>query len=105
MTVNLSQRAGFPQELTANMTGSYVKIGTLLFNPVVIVFNNQSDNQVTISVDGSTTWMTFVPNQAYVLDLRCQHGAAPNYTMDVGTTFYGSGSSGAFSISYIYAKT
>ena len=104
MAINNSQRAGFPAELSATMTGSWVEIGTLIQNPVVIVFDNQGTNSVAISIDGgTTTWRTFPSGEAIILDLRNQHAMAPNFTMDLGTTFYGNGSSGTFSISYIYA--
>jgi hypothetical protein len=105
MAINNSQRAGFAEELLETMTGSAVLIGTLEFNPVIIIFDNTGTASVAISVDGgSTTWKTFPPGEALVLDLRAASGVAPNYTFDVGTTFYGTGASGDFSISYIYAK-
>lgn len=107
MSINNSQRAGFPAELSAVMTGSALLIGKLLFNPVLIIFDNQGSASVAISVNdstGGTVWRTFPAGEALVLDLRNQHGAAPNFTFDVGTSFYGNGASGTFSISYIYAK-
>ncbi len=86
------------------MTGSAVKIGTLSQSPVQIIFDNQGTVAVAISIDGgSTTWRTFPAGEALVLDMRGNHGIAPNFTMDVGTTFYGTGASGTFSISYLYA--
>lgn len=106
MSINISQRCGFAPELTETMTGSWVEIGTLDFNPVVIIFDNQSSVSVAISIDGGTsTWKTFAAAEALVLDLRSQHGSAPNFTIDVGTTFFGNGASGDFFISYIYAKS
>ncbi len=104
MAINNSQRAGFAEELLETMTGSAVLIGTLLFNPVIIIFDNQSSVEVEISVDGgTTTWKTFPAGEALVLDLRAAHGLAANYTFDAGTSFFGTGASGDFSISYIYA--
>lgn len=103
MSSNLSQRAGFPAELRATMTGSFVKIGTLLFVPTIIIFDNQGTVDVAISLDGTTTWRTFPAGEALLLDLRANHGNAPNYAIDLGTTFYGNGASGDFSISYTYA--
>jgi len=104
MAINKSQRAGFPEELSAVMTGSFVEIGTLLFNPVQIIFDNQGTVAVEISVDGgTTTWRTFPAGEALVLDMRGNHGIAANFTMDIGTTFHGNGASGTFSISYLYA--
>lgn len=106
MSINLSQRAGFPAELIETMTGSWVLIGTLSFSPTIIIFDNQGSEAIEISIDGgTTTWKTFPAGEALVLDLRGNHGVAPNYTFDVGTSFYGNGASGDFSISYIYAKT
>ncbi len=104
MGINISQRAGFAAELTAVMTGAAVKIGTLIQSPVQIIFDNQGTVAVAISVDGgTTTWRTFPGGEALVLDMRGNHGIAPNFTMDVGTTFTGTGASGTISISYLYA--
>lgn len=104
MSINNSQRGQFASELSAVMTGSSVVIGTLLFNPVIIIFDNQGTVPIAISVDGgATTWRTFPGGEAIVLDLRAASGVAPNYTFDVGTTFSGNGASGTFSISYTYA--
>ncbi len=103
MSINNSQRAGFPTELTAVMTGSFVLIGTLLQNPVQIIFDNQGTAPIAISVDGVNTWRTFPAGEALILDMRGNHGIAANFTMDIGTTFYGNGASGTFSISYLYA--
>lgn len=107
MSINNSQRGQFAQELKATMTGSVVQIGSLLFNPVIIIFDNLSTVPVSISVNdltGAILWKTFAAGSALVLDLRCQQGLAPNFTFDKGTTFFGNGASGDFSISYIYAK-
>lgn len=104
MAINTSQRAAFAAELSAVMTGSFVKIGTLTQNPVQIIFDNQGTVSVAISIDnGTTTWRTFPAGEALVLDMRANNGIAPNFTIDVGTTFYGNGASGTFSISYLYA--
>jgi hypothetical protein len=103
-SINTSQIAECAAELAAVMTGSWVTIGTLLNNPVAIVFDNQGDSNVAISTDGgTTTWRTFTNGSAIILDLRNQHGLAANYTFPIGTTFSGNGASGTFSISYIYA--
>lgn len=105
MSINISQKAGFAEELIETMTGSFVLIGTLTFNPVIIIFDNQGSASIEISVDGgSTVWKTFPAGEALVLDLRAAHGNAPNFTFNVGTSFYGNGASGNFSISYIYAQ-
>lgn len=104
MAVNNSAVAECATELKATMTGSYVLIGTLLFNPVILIFDNQGTAAVQISTDGVNTWRTFPAGEALVLDMRGNHGLAPNFTFGVGTPFYGNGASGTFSISYVYAE-
>lgn len=106
MGINNSQRAGFATELSGVMTGSAVNIGTLSNSPVIIIFDNQGSVAISLYVNGTAAgnlWKTFPAGEAIVLDLRAASGVAPNYTFDVGTTFYGNGASGTFSISYIYA--
>jgi hypothetical protein len=106
MSVNDSQYCLTAPELAAAMTGmGFVTIGTLLFQPVILIFDNQGAASIAISTDGgSTTWRTFPAGEALVLDLRAAHGIAANFTFPVGTVFSGSGASGTFSISYVYAK-
>lgn len=104
MSINLSQNFTPGVELAATMTGSSVLIGTLLHNPVIIIFDNQGTVPVTISIDnGATVWRTFTAGEAILLDLRANHGNAPNGTFPIGMSFFGNGASGTFSISYIYA--
>lgn len=109
MTINLSQTVGWPTELASGMTTSAtVLIGTLKFNPVLIIFDNQGTHSIAVSVNdssGATVWRTFPAGEALVLDLRNQHAQAPNFTIRLGDTFYGTGTTGdTFSISYIYAS-
>lgn len=107
MSINNSQRATFPNELLETMTGSPVLIGTLSENPVIIIFDNQSTVPVAVSVNdatGTNVWKTFPAGEALVLDLRTQAHLASNFTFDKGTSFYGDGASGDFSISYIAAR-
>lgn len=108
MAINQSQRATWPNEALVAMTSMAVnKITTLTENPVIIIFDNQGVNNVAISVNDSTgtnVWHTFPGGEACVLDLRTQHGLAANFTADIGTTFYGAGTTGdSFSISYVAA--
>ena len=86
------------------MTGSAVLIGTLLHSAAIIIFDNQGTALVGISTDGTTIWKTFTPGEALVLDLRSAQGKAPNFTIPAGTSFFGNGASGTFSISYVYAQ-
>ena len=105
MAVNNSQYALCAPELLATMDGSDVVIGTLLYQPVHLIFDNQGTASVAISTDGGvTTWRTFPGGEALVLDMRGNKGMAGNFTFHVGTTFSGNGASGNFSISYTYAK-
>ena len=107
MGINNSQICLFGTELSAVMTGSSVLIGTLPVSPVVLIFDNQGAASVAIYVNGiaaSNLWRTFPAGEALILDLRSQAGVAPNFTPAVGTTFYGIGASGTFSISYVYAQ-
>ncbi len=74
---------------------------------MVIVFDNQSDVAVPISVDGVNIWKTFSAGEAFVLDLRANHGIASNYTIDLGTQFSTNaavGTTGGFRISIVYAR-
>jgi hypothetical protein len=106
MSINTSQICATAPELAATMTGSSTLIGTLLFNPVILIFDNQGLSPVAISTDGgTTTWRTFPAGEALVLDLRAAHALAANYTFPLGTEFSGNGASGTFSISYVYAVT
>ena len=92
-------------ELAQTMTGGFVLIGKLVEAPVVLIFDNQSTVAIAISVDGGvTTWRTFPAGEALILDMRANHGLAPNFCFAKGTAFYGNGASGTFSISYVYAQ-
>lgn len=105
MAVNFSQVCLCAPELTRVMTGSFVSIGSLLFNPVILIFDNQGTAPVAISTNGgTTTWRTFPAGEALVLDLRAANAQAANFTFIIGTVFSGNGASGTFSISYVYAK-
>lgn len=108
MTINLSRLADLADELTidtATLTGGYDSIGTLSFNPVQIIFDNQSTTSVGISKNGTSTWRTFPAGEALVLDMRGNSGSADNFTFRKGTEFFaiGAAGSGDFSISYTYA--
>jgi hypothetical protein len=107
MAVNNSGRGIFPDELLVAMTGSVTLIGTLLYNPILIIFDNQGTVPVAISVNddtGASIWKTFPGGEAVVLDLRDKAHQAANFSFDIGTKFYGNGASGNFSIAYIAAK-
>ncbi len=104
MSINNSQRAKPEAELITAMTGSNVLIGTLVSNPVMIIFDNQSTTSVVLSIN-DVVWKTFPGGEALVLDMRAAHGLAANYTFDIGTSFFGNGAAnGSFSISYLSAR-
>ena len=89
-------------ELKATMTGSSVLIGTLLQTPLKIILDNLSTVSVVLSIsfDGGTTkisWKTFDGGSALVLDDDL-------WTFPKGTSFYGVGASGDFSVAYTYIK-
>lgn len=107
MAINNSQVGVFGTELLETMTGSAVLIGTLTQSPVILIFDNLSTVAVEIYVNGTSAehlWKTFPAGEAILLDCRANHGVAPNFTFAVGTTFFGNGASGDFSISIIYAQ-
>lgn len=72
----------FPQAIrsidSATFTGSYQALGTQLTYPVRIMkIINNSDEDVTISMDGGTTDHDFVPANTYcVYDFGTQKGAS-----------------------------
>lgn len=103
MSANNSQRAVAAPELYATMTGVSVIIGKFLYPPVHVVFDNLSTVAVVIYVDG-VQWKTFAAGSALVLDMRGNHGLAPNFTFNRGTSISGIGASGDFSIAYTYAQ-
>ena len=106
---NVSIRAAFDTErtVTAPFTGVYQTVGSVLTeNPVILIFDNQSDVDVAISVDGTNAWKTFQAGEGLVLDMRGNHGIASNFTIVVGTQFYvlGAAGTGIFSIAILYAR-
>ena len=91
------------EELIEAMTGSPVLLGSLLFSPVKLVLDNQSDAEVILyfSRDGGTTliqWHTFPAAEAIVIDDDL-------YTLPKGISLYADGAgTGNFSVSYFYLK-
>lgn len=111
MSINIQQRVGFDVERSLASTsfdGTYQAIGNPLdYNPVIIIFDNQTDVSVPLSIDQTNVWKTLSAGEAFVLDLRANHGLAQNYTMDLKTQFFTNaavGTSGSIRISIIYAR-
>ena len=103
-------RTGWPNELSVAMDGATDLIGELLFNPVVMFFDNQSTASVAVSVNddtGANVWKTFSAGEAIALDCRANHGIAANFSPAIGDKFYATGTTGTgnFSIAYVYAET
>lgn len=99
---------GIPQlmlpaaQLKATATGGGALIGTLLQTPVKLILNSLSTVSIDLSIsfDGGTTkilWMTFAAGQALVLDDDL-------WAFPKGTSFYATGASGDFAVSYTYIK-
>ncbi len=108
---NISQRMGWDTErsrASSTFNGTFLTIGTAItVNPVTIIFDNQTDVAVPISVDGINIWKTFSPGQAMILDCRANHGIATDWTPDLGTQFSTNASVGtrdSFRISINYAR-
>jgi hypothetical protein len=108
---NVSQRLQFDIERSLAATSfnsTFLPIGVALIgNPVLIIFDNQSDVAVPISADGVNIWKTFSAGEALVLDLRANSGIAANYTIDRNIIFYTNaavGTTGSFKISVTYAR-
>ena len=108
---NLSIRVAFDTERSlaaTSFTGAYQIIGSAFsVNPAILIFDNQTDVAVAISVDQTNVWKTFSPGEDLVLDLRANNGIAANYTLDIGTSFYTNasvGTTGSFRISNVYAR-
>ena len=86
MSVNNSSRAETATELSAIMDGTTKVIGTLLFNPVMIIFDNQGTVEVEIYRNQtSNVWRTFPAGEAIILDMRAAHGLASNFTFCIGS--------------------
>jgi hypothetical protein len=107
---NNSGRLGWDSERSLAATsfnGTLQNIGTVLtHNPVIIIFDNQTDVEVPIYAD-DVLWKTFSAGEAIIEDLRSNIGIASNYTIDLGTQFKTDatvGTSGSFRISIQYAR-
>ncbi len=102
MTLGIPQLMLPATELIATMTGSSVLIGTLLQTPLKLIFDNLGAVSIVISLsfDGGVSkiqWKTFGGGTAIILDDDL-------WTFPKGTSFYGVGASGDFSVAYTYVK-
>ena len=83
-------------------------IGVLAEQPVLIIFDNQSDNDIAIGNDAANVWKTFQPGSAVLLDMRANHGIADNFLFRRNMSLYARGVVTAtqqwFRISFIFAN-
>lgn len=98
--------ASFPDESSraGPFSGAYQTLGSVLSDPpIMIIFDNQSDVSVEVSVNGSSTWKTFVAGEALVLDMRANKGHAHSFSLPVGTQIYvkGTAGTGSFRMSLV----
>ena len=110
MSQNVLQRATPEAERSLASTsfdGTAQLIGTpLLFNPVILICDNQTDVEVPLYVN-DVLWHTFSAGEALVLDMRGNIGLASNFTFSVGDQFSTDasvGTSGSIRISSLYAR-
>lgn len=104
----IGARVGFDTErtVTGPFTGSAQNLGAVLAYPAVLmVIDNQSTVAVQFVVNGAV-WKTFSAGEALVLDLRGNAAHAPTFAADANTQFQviGTGGTGIFSLSIIYAR-
>ncbi len=94
------------RSVTGAFTGVPQNLGTpLTVNPIIAIFDNQSTVAISVAFSG-VTWKTFPAGEALVLDMRGNHGDAATYTFDLGTQFTvtGTGGTGSFRLSILYAR-
>lgn len=108
MAINTSVRAEWADEIsfdTATLVAGYNLMGELEHNPVIIIFDNQSDTTIEFSNNGTSTKKTFVAGEVFVLDMRANIGIASNFTFRKFMQLFlaGTAGTGDFKISYIYA--
>ncbi len=109
---NNRNRAKFDTELSYNTaagTGSPIAFSaTLTQDPVLIIFDNQSNVSVFVSDEnGSTKGKTFAAGSAVIIDCEANRETnAENLSWPIGTQFYATSApgTGPFKISAVYAR-
>jgi hypothetical protein len=102
------QKFKFDVELsiTAPFSGVAQLLGTLVDEPVVIIFKNQSTVPVFLADNsGATNGTTMAVNEIILIDCRANKGQASNGGFPIGTSFFVTGTAGTgfFKVSIIYA--
>lgn len=90
---------------SSTFTGSYQAVGTKLsVNARIVIFQNNSNQTVTISTDGTTDMLQLLTMERVVFDLNTNHSLPLMFSFPPGTQFYAKGSAGTgnFNISLIY---
>jgi hypothetical protein len=103
-----SVRVGFETERTvvAPFTGVNQNLGSPIdVTPVIAIFDNLSSSDVALFAN-NIMWKTVPAGEAFVLDLRANHGIASIWTIDTGTQFsiVGAAGTGQFSLAILYAR-
>lgn len=109
MTATTSKYAEMAEEMTYDSSAgdaTFQSMGTFTENPILLIFDNQSNVAIEITNDITQTWRTFPAGEAIVLDLRANHGKAYEFSFKKGTEIFASSAAGTgnFSISYIYGR-
>ena len=95
-------KARFQSELTidaSTFNNTWLEVGALVDNPVIIWFINDTNVTVQISDDaGVRTGVTLTAGRPMVLDLRDKAGGEDNYTWRNGTMFSVNASAGTGSL-------
>jgi len=102
------QKLAFDTEMsvTGAFTGSAQLLGTLVNEPVILIFKNQSTVSVFVADNsGSTKGTTLAIGETMTLDCRANIGIATNMGFPIGTSFFvtGTGGTGSVKVSVIYA--
>jgi len=80
-----------------SISGTYAAIGTALAHPAhMILFQNQTNATVTISMDGINDHFTLLANGYFVLDISGNKAASSyGFYISKGTIFYVKGTVGS----------
>lgn len=102
------KRAKFAAQLTIDattFTGSYQVLGDpITVAPAIIIIQNDTTVDVTLSDDGTTNGITVPVGVRLVLDMRANHPKDWEFTFPVNTQFYvdAAAGTGNFRMSLIY---
>jgi len=104
----LSQQAKWGTQISRNaatFTGSLQAFSTTFTDsPWIVIIQNDTDQTVSLSQDGTNTAISLVAGTKLVLDLRANEGTATIFSFKKGEQWYASGTAGTglIKISYLY---